>query len=347
MIVGIYDPYFHILGGAERYVLSIALCFPRDEVIIFTKDGELLTKAQKKFNLELPHVKTELWSDDRGERNRRLKQLDILFYVTDGSLFFSPAPKNILIIQSPVHIPQPSLKTYIKLTRWQTLLCYSEFVVQFVQKKLHKTPVTLFVPVELPKLQTLKKENLIVSVGRFFTQLHNKKQLEMVSLFKKIYKNGPPDLKLVLIGSVDPGGEEYFAQVKKESGGFPIEIITNATYEDLKKYYQRAKIYWHAAGFGENLEKHPEKAEHFGVSTVEAMSYGVVPVVFGAGGQTEIVINGENGFIWRTEQELKKYTIELLQNEPLRQRIVHAALRSSQGYSHDKFCQRLYEILEK
>ncbi len=308
MKLGIYDPYFHILGGAERYVLSIALCFPRDEVILYATEKSLLTQAEKKFNLRLPQVTTRPWISNRSERNAELKSLDVFFHVTDGSLFFSAAAKNILIIQSPAHIPQPSLVNYIKLISWQTLICYSQFVGNYVQKKLHKKPRVLFVPIATPDKTLKKKDNLILSVGRFFSNLHNKKQLEMVTFFKDIYTKAGTDIRLILVGSIDPGGEKYFEMVKKASTGLPIELITNAAYDKLITYYQRAKVYWHGAGFGEDINRYPERAEHFGVSTIEAMSYGAVPVVFAAGGQTEIVTNGSNGFTWRIPRELATRT---------------------------------------
>ena len=59
--------------------------------------------------------------------------------------------------------------------------------------------------------------------------------------------------------------------------------------------YGRASIFWHAAGLGEDPERHPDRYEHFGITTVEAMSAGAVPVVIDAAGQVEIVEHGANG----------------------------------------------------
>jgi len=346
--IAIYDPYFHILGGAERYIVAIANCFSaKAEVTVFTSDPQLLRQAQVKFGQATDTIKPVPWPTKRRERAHLLSQFDVLFYVTDGSLFFSSAKKNILIVQSPSHLPAPTLTTKIKLMNWKKVICYSQFVAGYAQKSLGKKVNTLFVPIEDKNQSDNPKENMILSVGRFFTQMHNKKQLEMVHLFSELVREGLSQTSLTLVGSIDPGGESYFKEVKRAAKGLPIQLITNATYEQLQKLYTRAKIYWHGAGFGENTFEHPEKAEHFGVSTVEAMSYGTVPIVFAAGGQTEIVTNGHDGFTWKTGQELKKYTSELMSNTLLYKKLSRHAYLTSRNYTQSRFCEQLHEILEK
>lgn len=344
--IGIYDPYFHILGGAERYVFSIAKCFTRTGVTFYGGDGLIFKKVQEKFGLTLKEATMKPWQNERNLRNRELKGLDIFFYVTDGSLFWANARKNILIIQTPDHIPKRSVVNTVKLWSWQKIICYSEFIADFIAERLGKKPEVLFVPITGTSRASLKKEKIILSVGRFFPQLHNKKQKEMVTVFKDLVEEGLKDTVLYLVGSIDPGAEELVETVTELAKGYPIKIVTQTTYDELASLYRKAKVYWHAAGFGEDLDMHPERAEHFGVATVEAMAHRAVPVVFAGGGQMEIVDHGSNGFVWRNAEELKKYTRELLKNEELRTRLADKAQVKSQVYTHDKFCERLHEILE-
>lgn len=348
MKIGIYDPYLHILGGAERYVLSIAACFPDAETLVFAPEKEWLNRARKKFGLELKqNITVESWPNSRSARRVKLAGLDYFFYVTDGSLFYSPAKKNILIIQSPAHIPSRNLLNMIKLWSWQKIICYSRFMEKIIQERLDKSAVALFVPInKYTRSPANKKDNLIVSVGRFFSHLHKKKQLEIVQIFKELVAQGLSGTRLLLIGSVDPGGEGYLKIVKDAIREAPIELLTNTDFVALSRFYSRAKIYWHAAGFGEDLVKYPERAEHFGVSTVEAMAHGAVPVVFAGGGQLEIVKNGKNGFTWRSNTELIKYTRELLRNEDLRIKLADNARKTADDYTQVKFCEKLHEILE-
>jgi len=78
---------------------------------------------------------------------------------------------------------------------------------------------------------------------------------------------------------------------------------------------------------------------------VEGMAAGCVPVVIGKGGQPEIVRHGQNGFLWESLEELKSYTLKLIQDESLRRRIAKNALADSVNYSNERFKTRLGEIL--
>ena len=49
-----------------------------------------------------------------------------------------------------------------------------------------------------------------------------------------------------------------------------VYIHENCPFEELIKLYEKAKIFWHGAGFGENENLNPEKMEHFGITTVSA-----------------------------------------------------------------------------
>lgn len=343
--IGMYDPYFHILGGAERYVLSIAECFRDAQVILYVSDPKLLDAAMKKFGMKLTNITCETWDNEASPRDEKLKSLDLFFYVTDGSLFVGMARRNVLIVQTPLHVPTFSVSNWYKLRSWEYIVCYSEFMRSIAAKKLRRSVDTLFVPVETPQKITAKKDNQIVSIGRFFPHLHSKKQKEMVETFREMVDQGLTKTELVLIGSVDPGGEKYFEEVKSRAKGYPVRILENATHEDLVSTLSRAKVYWHATGWGEDLTTHPERAEHFGVSTIEAMSYGAVPVVYAGGGQVEIVKQGESGYCFKRGEELQNYTKQLLTDTNMWNKMSQNAIDVSRNYSQEKFCERLKEIL--
>lgn len=345
MKIGIYDPYFHILGGAEKYVLAISACFPDDEITFFNTEKGLLEKAENKFGIKLNKVVLLSWPADRQLRRQILKELDIFFYITDGSLFFSPAKINILIIQSPVHIPQKNLINQLKIKSWHKIVCYSEFIKKIIKNKTGWNSHTLFVPIAKGHAAIKSNKNMILTVGRFFPHLHNKKQLEMVGFFRQLLERRP-DTQLLLAGSVDPGGQEYFEKVKLAAKDLPVTVYDKTDSIKLNELYSRAKIYWHAAGFGENLDKFPERAEHFGVSTIEAMSYGTVPVVYAGGGQKELVDDGKNGNTWTTAEELINKSVELLQNEKLSSQMAKSAIKFSDQFTVEKFCLRLHEIIK-
>ena len=113
-----------------------------------------------------------------------------------------------------------------------------------------------------------------------------------------------PGWELALAGGCDGANREYFLAARRAAIGQPIAVHVNATGEHVRRLLAEASIYWHAGGFGEDPERHPERFEHFGIAVVEAMAAGAVPLVFAAGGPAEIVQDGVNGCHWRTLDEL-------------------------------------------
>jgi len=57
------------------------------------------------------------------------------------------------------------------------------------------------------------------------------------------------------------------------------------------------------------------KGEHFGITIVEAMSAGCVPVVHDSGGPKEIV-NGERGFRWQNLEEIPRMIEQAMEDSP-------------------------------
>jgi glycosyltransferase involved in cell wall biosynthesis len=77
--------------------------------------------------------------------------------------------------------------------------------------------------------------------------------------------------------------------------------------------------------------------EHFGIATVEAMSAGAVPLVYAAGGQTEIVVDGVNGELWTSEKELVDGTISLVTDATKYKKLQKSAMVRSEIFNTDRF----------
>jgi glycosyltransferase involved in cell wall biosynthesis len=183
------------------------------------------------------------------------------------------------------------------------------------------------------------KDNIIISVGRFFVSGHNKKQDIMVKAFIEMCNKGwAGNWKFVLIGRkhTDEKSNKYILSLEEAAKGYPIEFKYDISIGELQNLLDRAKIFWHATGYGEVSNINPERFEHFGLSTIEAAQFGVVPCVFNAGGQPEIINHGKNGFLWNTPTELIDYTKLLMEDDSIWNKLSSAAFDSMKIFDEEK-----------
>ncbi len=115
----------------------------------------------------------------------------------------------------------------------------------------------------------------------------------------------------------------------------------NLNFDALVKLYGESSIYWHAAGYG---EEDPTKMEHFGISTVEAMAAGCVPIVINKGGQKEIVDDSECGFLWNDLETLKKLTLKVILDQRLRDNFSKKAIKKAQLFSKIFFEEKILKL---
>lgn len=350
MRIGIYDPYLDTLGGGEKYALSIASCLMYDhEVSLFWDDPVILKQASERFSLDLSQVKIKknIFGKDTSFLRKLVetKKYDCLIFMSDGSIPWLFSKKSFILFQFPVPWVKMNILNTLKFTRIHGLLCYSEFVKDSLKKTFKKPTFVLSPPITMPQFAGGKKENIILTVGRLTKAMNAKKQEVMVETFKQMCAEGLKGWKLVLAGGMLSQDEDFLHHLKYVSKNFPIEIHENISYKNLIELYKKAKIYWHAAGFGEDLSKYPERAEHFGITTVEAMSQQAVPIVFSGGGQKEIVKDTINGYLWREKNELIEKTIEIINNETLMKEFGKKAEKTSQLFSLEEFKKNLLKIL--
>jgi len=108
-----------------------------------------------------------------------------------------------------------------------------------------------------------------------------------------------------------------------------------------------SSVFWSATGYGQDEAKAPWSSEHFGMTTVEAMAGGCVPVVIDKAGQKEIVREGVDGFRWSTPEQLIARTVELVHDDALRARLAAAATLRAQDFSEVAFADRWHAIVAK
>ena len=341
MKAAIYNPYLDTLGGGERYTLSFAKVLADNgyKVDLEWKNQGIKNSLESRFGMDLHNI-------DVVNDIKKGDGYDLCFWVSDGSIPTLRSRKNILHFQVPFHdVKGTSLINKMKLFRINKIVCNSQFTKNVIDKEYGVNGVVLYPPVPVEQMKPKRKENIILYVGRFSELKQNKGQRVLVEQFKKLYNSGVHDWRLVLAGGTEVGSEDFLEQLEKASLGFPIELIKSPSFKELLDLYGRSKIFWSASGFGVDENKNPEKVEHFGMTVVEAMAAGALPIIFSAGGHKETIKDGDNGFLWENESELINKTKEVMSNSSLLRRMMLKAIESSNKYSYREFESKVKRLL--
>lgn len=347
MKIGIYTPYLDTLSGGEKYILTAATALSKHhEVFLFwDKDTDGLKKnITEKFGMDLQGITftDNIFASHVSFFSRFFasRSYDRIIVLSDGSIPLIGS-KLFLHFQSPMEwVKGNDIKTKLKMSRVAKVICNSQYTKKFIDNTFGITSDVIYPPVVLGDTNPSEKENIILHVGRYgIAQAGSsyKKQEMLIAAFKKMIDAGLTGWKLSLIVSIFERDRERLSDLKKSLTGYPIELMVNPSNQQLWHMYSIAKIYWHASGFGEDLEKHPDRAEHFGMSTVEAMGCGAVPIVINAGGQPEIVTDQINGLLWNSEEELLKNTHTVIHDESLREKLSQAAKTKAGTFSITTF----------
>lgn len=338
----VYSPYWKTKGGGERYALTAACCLKeRASVTVGSISASDLRVVGKQLNLSIdglipfsafPILKDRLIYDG-------------IFWLSDGSIPFLPVKKKVIHFQAPFrNVNGKSTLNRLKLFGAR-VICNSQFTKQFIDREFDISSRVISPPVAVHKFQPMRKENLILSVGRFVTTSQRKRPDILVRAFQTMVDKGLKNWRLAIVGIVeDQEGETIATALRTLARKYPIAIRTNLPHDRLVSLFNRAALYWHAAGYGSDIETHPERAEHFGISTVEAMAAGAVPLAFAGGGQVEIITDDQNGLLWKTPDELIARTTELITDGNRRIKVSQLAIKRAQDFSEDRFCDEIQQL---
>jgi len=366
--LAIYDHAFHFAGGAQRYVAEIAHAVQdRYEVTYITNQEMSLDQCREWYGLDLgrcalkvikvpPAEQPETGLIDEGRVTfRRLNAFDIIGLESLNYDIFINA--NMLSKVNPLalcsvfvcHFPHIDKDHFFQVDKYDYLVANSQYTISWTKKRWGLRPThLLYPPVEMyhPDASPDAKEKLILSVARF-EPAGSKKQLELIRAFAELVRRAPAETagwRLVLAGGSIPDNS-YLAAVRDaaEAAGCPIEIHVNKGWEEIRDLYRRAAIFWHACGLDETR---PERVEHFGMTTVEAMQNYCVPVVINGGGQREIVEDGVQGFLFSSLTELRDKTLRLIRDDGLRRTMAVNAYERSHRFNRQAFLAQVKQLFD-
>ncbi len=350
----IFDPYLDTLGGGERYIFSFALGLIKNgySVVLAWPTRKELDAAELRFGMDLSQVAIDatahaLCSQKTAytERLSFTKEYDLIFWVSDGSLPFLFSKNNLIHLQVPFKkMGGNSTITSLKSVFIKKFVYNSDFTRTVLEKHLQKDKgFVLYPPIDTESFKPGQKENLILSVARFDSPSHSKRQDVLIEAFRKLSEK-VSGYKLILAGGL-MGEEVVLQKLKTAAAGLNIEFVLNPDFGKLKELYAHAKFFWHAAGYEINEQTDPEKVEHFGMATVEAMASGAVPLVIAKGGQKEIITHG-NGYLCQDAAEIAAKTFELINDAETLNEMSKLAVKRSRDFSISEFEKKLVSLLQ-
>jgi len=91
----------------------------------------------------------------------------------------------------------------------------------------------------------------------------------------------------------------------------------------------------------------PSRYEGFSLSLVEGMSQSLIPIIYPVGVAEEIIQNGVNGYIVRSQKEAVEITNTILQDDDLRLKLSLAARNTSINFTSDALVEKLVLLYKK
>ena len=365
--VGIYDHAGHFAGGGQRYVAEMAAILQDryDVTYIFNNDVQL-SDFKDWFDIDLTPSAMKIikipFFEERGcytpnesmVVNEVENPFDIISWESLNYDIFINA--NMLGKVNPLsavslfvcHFPDQEKENFFQVDRYDHLIVNSDYTGGWVKKRWQLNPSDkLYPPVNMynPGSRSNEKHNIILSVSRFEVS-GSKKQIELVRTFSEMCVHYPVQTrgwKLVLVGGSTPDNM-YLGSLKEAiaEAQCPIELVVNAAVSEIKEWYRVAAVFWHACGLD---EIQPERVEHFGMTTVEAMQNYCVPVVIDGGGQKEIVEHEYSGYRFSSLDDLKIYSLTLIGDEGRRKTMAECAFERSHLFSKDVFKIKFEKLL--
>jgi len=331
---GVFNEHYNLLGGGTVHSFKLV---------------EFL-KPYYDIDIYLPGIpKTEEWMDTflnldtsglnfyefKSERVLK-KKYDLFLNVSHWRIVEANAKKKFAV----VFFPQFFFPIYDYM-----LLANSQYTKKNIidRWKISEDRVkVLYPPVMTKEFKPLEKTNSIVHVSRiaYPRPEADKGHRQMIQAFKELCDNGLKDWEFNIVGQVQD--VEYFNELQSLASGYPIKFHKSIPFNQLKKLYGQAKIYWHLTGI--TMPNEAGAQEHLGIVVIEAMASGAVPVCLNTGGIREIFRDGAEGCLVKNVKELKNMTEFLIDNPHLCDKFSVAAQVKAEDFDEEISKKKFYNI---
>jgi GT2 family glycosyltransferase/glycosyltransferase involved in cell wall biosynthesis len=363
--IAIYSPFDINIGGGENYILSVAESLSKDyKITIITNHKTSISRVFFILNeLGIKYFKFELSTINLQPK----KYYDIAIMMGNSLIpdWAPPAKKLLYHCQFP--FPYCNANDYSLFDNIKYIDAYlvnSNFTKNSIEKNLSRYGLEATnIYILNPPLNNLTKNNIhlsdrqkkinskeinFLSVGRFTEHGHCKNHHLLVEYFSRI--NYLENISLSIVGGLSTSSDDikYFDKVKSFQSK-SIQIDSNITKIALEDFYKKSLFYIHAAGMDISPGFNPHQCEHFGITVIEAMSFGCIPIVYKFGGPAEIVNLSGIGYIYSSSEELimiiKKISKEFNKNKNIYLNNSKKAEKFAYKFNNYNFNKQINEII--
>jgi len=143
------------------------------------------------------------------------------------------------------------------------LISNSRFTQQSIIERFQKDSTIIFPPVDITEFRPMTKENSVATVSRFSKEKNLEFALDVM---------GKIDINYTLIGNTKTKSnvlyyDKLLSQINKRQLDSKINLLKNISHKELVSILNKAKVYFHTS------------PETFGISVVESMASGCIPIV--------------------------------------------------------------------
>ena len=367
--IAIFNAHLGLAGGGELVALNVAKALEESgyKVDLVTYRFEV-EDVERAFNLLTPGYKpknTIVYNTPRlikllgvGGRFVRLRRLLLV-----NDFLKKNSGKYDLIIDTSSNMPT---KTDVVYVHYPTILKTSKSglhwtlydkLVQHASKRLLGRPKlilcnsswtaekfksaygydlrveVLHPPVDVEyfsKVADNTKENIVVTVSRFTPEKNLEKIIDVADKLR--------DFRFVMIGGKAKYSEPVIDNINKrirELRADNVELLFNVPRDKLREILGSAKYYLH-----------PPYAEHFGISVVEAMSAGCIPIVYRDGGAWHDVVSRVSDTLGYYDIRVVPHIIrEIERDKRLYEKLRKRSLEVSGLFTYGKFKEKLLMYL--
>lgn len=306
-------------------------------------------KTIKKWNLDVIHSHTEFGI---GTFARIIaKQLNIplvhtyhtmyedyVHYITKG--YFNGTSKKIVEHLTKFYCDKTAKELIVP-----TKKAYDLFIEKYkVEKNVHIIPTGIEIEKFYKeninekklnkikeKLNITKEDFIILYIGRLGQEKNVDFLIDNQEYFTKKNKN----IKLVIVGS-GPDYDKYKEKIKKLNLEENIILTGKVPYNEIQYYYNLGNVFVTAS-----------TTETQGLTVIEAMSASVPVVCIDDESFRNTVVNGLNGYLFKTKEEYIKYIEELISNKTKTKKLANQARISTDQYSSKYYAERVLDVYKK